>query len=64
MPFWNFLGFVLAPCMAIGEGVIYKVDAPSWAHGILITGFVIGAWIKFNIKDDNNNGIADNFEKK
>jgi hypothetical protein len=63
MPFWNFLGFVLAPFALLGEGAIVQFDGAAWLHGVVLFGFVVGAWIKFNIKDENNNDVADIFEK-
>lgn len=64
MPFWNFLAYVLTPVAAIGEAAIVKFDGHPLLHWAVVVGFIIAAWIKFNIKDDNNNGIADTFEKK
>ena len=63
MPFWNFMAYVLTPFALLGEGAIAHFDGPKWLHGIVIFAFVLAAWIKYNIKDDNNNGVADLFEK-
>jgi len=63
MPFWNFAAYVLTPVAAIGEAAIVRFEGHWLLHCAVVTGFVIAAWIKFNIKDDNNNGIADTFEK-
>ncbi len=63
MPFWNFLAYVLTPIAGIGEAAIIKFDGHPFFHGAVIFGFILAAWIKFNIKDENNNGIADTFEK-
>jgi hypothetical protein len=63
MPFWNFLAYVLTPIAAIGEAAIVKFDGHWFFHGVVVVGFIMAAWIKFNIKDEDNNGIADTFEK-
>lgn len=63
MSFWNFIGYIATPLAAIGEGAIIKFEGHWFFHVLVVTGFVTAGWIKFNIKDDDNNGIADRYEE-
>lgn len=64
MPFWNFVKYVLTPIALLGEGAILQFEGPKWLHGVVVVGFIISAWVKNNIEDKNENGVADRFEKK
>ena len=64
MPFWNFVKYVLTPVALLGETAILQFNGPKWLHFLVIIGFVVSAWVKYNIEDKNENGVADRFEKK
>jgi hypothetical protein len=64
MPFWNFVKYILTPVAIAGETAILQFDGPKWLHAVVVVGFVLSAWVKFNIDDKNNNGIADKFENE
>lgn len=63
MSFWGFLGYIAAPFVVVGEGAILALELHPLYHGVVISAVIISGYIKYFIKDENGNGIADSFEK-
>lgn len=64
MNFWEFAGYILTPFTIIGEGAIIGLDLHPALHIVVIVAVIVTGYKKYYIKDENNNGIADTFEKK
>lgn len=62
MTFWQFIGYIVTPFAVVGEGAIIGLHLSPWLHVAVISSVIITAFIKYYIKDDNNDGIADKFQ--
>lgn len=63
MGFWQWIGSIVTPLAVTGEGAILTLHlSPAW-HAAVIGSVVIAGFIKYNIKDDDNDGIADIFQR-
>lgn len=59
MKFWQFIGYVVAPFAVAGEGAIIGLDLSPWFHAVVFVAVVVSGFVKFYIKDENNDGIVD-----
>lgn len=63
MSFWGFLGYIVTPFVIAGEGAIVGLDLHPLYHAFIVGAVAISGYIKFYIKDENGDGIADKFQK-
>lgn len=59
MRFWNFVGFIVAPLVIGGEGAIISLEGDLWLHLLVFGAICIAGYIKYYVKDENNDGIVD-----
>lgn len=63
MNFWQFIGYVVAPITVVGEGAILGLELNPWMHAIVFAAVVVSGFVKYIVKDENNNGIWDKYDK-
>ena len=64
MSFWNAVLGVITPLTIGGEVAVYASGVNPVFHYVVIGAAILAAIIKAVIKDDDNDGVADLFEKK
>jgi hypothetical protein len=64
MSFWGFIGYIVTPFVVVGEGTILALDLHPFYHSVVIAAVIVSGYIKYYIKDENNNGIVDKWEPK
>ena len=64
MGFWQWIGYIVTPITVTGEGAILHLGL-DWRYQIFVViALGVAGYIKYNIKDDDGDGIADKFQKK
>lgn len=62
MTFWQFVGGIVTPISVTGEALIFNMGLPWYYHLAIVVAIGVMAYIKYHIKDDNNNGVVDRWE--
>jgi hypothetical protein len=63
MSFWGFIGYIVTPFVIAGEGTIVGLDLNPLYHAFIVGAVAISGYIKFYIKDEDGDGIVDQFKK-